>query len=315
LRGGPSPEYDVSLKTGANILSHLRSMEDYYEPHDIFISRDGEWHRDGMAHDPHRAMRHIDVVFNAMHGIYGEDGQVQRLLERLGVPFTGSSAVASAVAMNKNLAKSVYTSHSLLTPRHELLERDEDLGPRIFYIFRNYMHPVIVKPAVGGSSIGVRHAHSLRELEEAIIDAFQYCEKVLVEEVVRGKEATCGVVEEGRGERLYALMPIEIRKPQHQHVWGYEAKYSGATEEICPGNFTLEERKCIEDMAKRAHHALGLRHYSRSDFIVARNGKVYILETNSLPGFTEESLMPKALKAVGWHPRDFLDHIIKLTLV
>ena len=313
LRGGPSSEYDVSLKTGAQILSILREMPETYEPVDVFISRDGEWHRGGLVEDAHRVLRHADVVWNALHGSYGEDGQVQRILESVQIPFTGSSAVASALSMNKEMAKKVYALHSLDTPQHEVLEKDNYSDDHLVFIFRNYLHPVIVKPSSSGSSIGMRLAHDFGELKEAVDEAFAHSKKVLIEEFIKGREATCGVVDNFRGQRHYALIPVEIRKPNHKTFFDYDAKYSGKTQEICPGRFTIVERSMIEEMAKSAHHALGLRHYSRSDFMITPKGKVYILETNSLPGFTAESLLPKSLEAVGWHPRDFVNHVLSLT--
>ncbi len=313
LRGGPSPEYEVSLKTGGNIITTLRQLEDKYEPVDIFISRDGEWHRGGLVHEPHHALQNIDVVWNGMHGAYGEDGQVQKILDALQIPYVGSGAAPSALAMNKDLSKRVYNLHSLPTPNHEVLVDGEVTEAQLIYIFRNYLHPVIVKPASGGSSLGIKLAHSFQELKEAIKHAFEHSPKVLVEEFIRGKEATCGVVDNLRGEKVYALLPVEIRKSE-KHFFDYEAKYSGEAEEICPGNFTKVESQMIQDLARKAHQSLGLSHYSRSDFMVTPRGRVYILETNSLPGLTEQSLFPKSLEATGVKTHEFADHCINLAL-
>ncbi|MFH1473152.1 MAG: D-alanine--D-alanine ligase [bacterium] len=312
LRGGPSHEYNVSLETGKHILSLLEKSPKY-QPKDIFISKGGDWHRDGLAHEPSQALLGVDVVFNALHGAYGEDGQVQEILEELGMPFTGSYSVASALAMDKEATKKVFTEKGLLVPRHELVDGSVT-HDQLLYIFQNYLHPVIVKPTHGGSSIGTCLANTFQELSEAIGHALMHSKRVLVEEFIRGKEATCGVVENHRGHELYALLPIEIRKPAGSHFFDYESKYSGKSEEICPGNFTAEEKEQIEDMARRAHQMLDLRHYSRSDFMITPSSKVYILETNTLPGFTKESLLPKALQAVGWPPEDFVDHIIGLAM-
>lgn len=297
LRGGPSLEYDVSLKTGHHVLSLLRETPDLYDPLDIFISKEGDWHRHGIVHEPHRALEDTNVVFNALHGHYGEDGQVQQILASLNIPFTGSNVFGSERSMNKEVAKEIYKQRGLLTPQHEILEEDYN-SDHLIHIFRNYLHPVIVKPSNGRASLGIRLAHTFQELGEAVKHALGYSKKVIVEEFIRGKEGTCGVIENARGESFYALLPVEIRK----------------SEEICPGNFRPEEQRLIENMAKQAHQALGLRHYSQSDFMITPKGKIYILETNSLPGFTQESLFPKALYATGWRPRDFVDHVIKLAM-
>jgi len=313
LRGGPSHEYDVSLKTGGHVLSLLRDMPEKYAPLDIFIDKKGVWHFEGRPQTPQDALRHADLVWNGLHGRYGEDGQVQRLLTTLNIPYTGATAVPSVLAMNKEQAKAVYRKHGLHTPHHVLLTLDLHLDSSLFEIFRTFLHPVIVKPANSGSSVGMKIAHTYKELKEAVMHAFDHSHRVLVEEFVRGREATCGVVENFRGEKIYALIPVEIERPKNS-IFDYEAKYSGQTKEMCPGSFTSTETKDIEEMARKAHEALGLRHYSRSDFIITPKGKAYILETNSLPGFTTESLLPISIEAVGWNSREFVDHIIKLAL-
>jgi len=314
LRGGPSSEYDVSLKTGGEVLSHLRGMSEMYEPVDILISRDGEWHLEGLVHEPHDVLRHVDVAWNALHGPYGEDGQVQKILEGLKIPFTGSGTVASALSMNKDMAKRLYRRHDLPTPRHELIAKADLNHDQLIYIFQNYLPPVIVKPASAGSSIGIRLAYSYKELEEAIKEALTHSTNALMEEFIEGKEVTCGVIDHFRDERHYALMPVEIEKPSDKKFFDYDAKYDGKTREICPANITSDEQKEVEAMSKIAHNTLGLRHYSRSDFIITPKGKVYILETNSLPGLTAESLLPKSFQAVGCRPHEFIDHILKLAM-
>ncbi len=314
IRGGPSSEYDVSMKTGQHVLSIIRERPELYDPLDIFISKSGEWHRSGLVEEPHQALRHTDVVWNALHGSYGEDGQVQRLLERMQIPFTGPTSMAAALSMDKHLTKEHYKRHSLLTPRHELLRAHSYTDDHLLFIFKNYLHPVIIKPASSGSSIGMKVASSYQELREGVAEALRHSKKVLVEELIRGKEATCGVVDDFRGKRHYALLPIEIRRPKNAQFFNYTDKYSGEVEEISPGNFSSTEREALEDLAIQAHSTLGLRHYSRSDFIITPKGKIYILETNSLPGFTTESLMPKAIGSVGWSPQSFVHHILSLAL-
>lgn len=311
LRGGPSHEYEVSIKTGENVLSILRNRPDKYSPIDVFISKDGTWHLHGRAVPPHKALSHVDVVFNALHGTYGEDGKVQTLLSALNIPYTGSGPVASALAMNKGLAKEVYVRHGLRVPKHEMVEGNVSLD-KLIQIFRNYLHPVIVKPVDSGSSVGMRLAHTFEELKEAVVHALRHSERALIEEYILGKEATCAVVDGARGQKLYALIPVEIRKPLGSPFFDYEAKYSGESTELCPGSFSPKENREIENAAKLAHEALGLRHYSRSDFIITPKGNIYILETNSLPGLTKESLLPKSLRAVGWDPHDFVEHVISL---
>lgn len=308
LRGGPSPEYDVSLQTGANVL---QALSETHRPLDIFISRDGIWHMRGVPRPVEKILPQVDVVVNALHGRYGEDGTVQKILEHHGVPFTGSKSFASAVGMNKILSKEIFARHGLQTPQHVIFKRSDDLKEKSVEIFKTFLMPVVVKPASAGSSVGISLARTPEEIAEAIVTAIKHSPSVLVEEFVAGREATCGVIDDFRGQEHYALPPVEIR-PRNK-FFDYGAKYAGESEEIVPSNFLAGEKKQIEHLAIAAHEALGLRHYSRSDFIVSPRG-IFILESNTLPGLTEESLLPKSLSAVGATMPHFLHHIISLAL-
>lgn len=311
LRGGPSHEYDVSLKTGASVLSALN--RDTYEPRDIFIDKSGQWHLHGMPMAPERALRGVDVAFNALHGHYGEDGTVQRLLDSLGVRYTGSGAYPSATAFNKHRTREAVAALGVKVPHGVVLDADKitNLEATALNLFRSLPHPAIVKPVAGGSSVGVALADSYHGLERALEHAFVHARKVLVEEFIKGREAAVGVVDDFRGERTYVLMPVEIVPPAESPFFDYSAKYSGASLERVPGHFTDQEKSLLAAAARTAHEGLGLAHYSRSDFIVSPRG-VYFLEVNTLPELTEESLLPKALSAVGAPLPHFLDHIISL---
>jgi D-alanine-D-alanine ligase len=311
LRGGPSSEYEVSLKTGAAILNNL---PEHYSGHDIFISRDGVWHKDGLARSPDRALKHIDVVFNGLHGEYGEDGKVQKLLDTLGVPYTGSGAFASAVGMNKALSKIAFEKHGIKTPFYTTVKNTDPLKEKIEYTFKHFVLPVVVKPSTTGSSVGVTIVRNFHNLEQAINKALTYSPTVLIEEYIQGKEATCGVVDHFRGEKAYSLLPVEIIQPVESDFFDYEAKYGGKSHEICPGRFSRSEMEEIQRLAKHVHHSLGLRHYSRTDMIVSPTRGVYVLEVNTLPGLTAQSLLPLSFEAVGTNFKDMLHHVIQLAL-
>ncbi|MCC7500303.1 D-alanine--D-alanine ligase [Candidatus Nomurabacteria bacterium] len=307
LRGGPSSEYEVSLKTGASVLEHID--KDSYDPRDLFVDRSGQWHSHGLAVEPHQALHGIDVVFNAMHGEYGEDGHMQRLLDSHAVRYTGSGALASSLAFNKHLTKQaakklgVKLAHSIVVDRQDPMVLAQT-------IFRTFPHPAVVKPVAAGSSVGVTVAHDFKGLVHALETAFALSERALVEEFIKGREATVGVIDNFRGERVYALMPVEIIPPAGK-FFDYEHKYNGATQEIVPGNFSHAEKDELARMAKAVHEGLNLAHYSRSDFIVSRRG-IYFLEVNTLPGLTSESLLPKAVKAGGSSLKEFISHVIEL---
>jgi D-alanine-D-alanine ligase len=307
LRGGVGHEYDVSLKTGATVLKHLPS---HHQRHDILITKDGVWHYNGVPIKPGQLVRKLDLVFNALHGEFGEDGQVQRLLEDVGLPYTGPKHFGASLAMNKIWAKDLFERSGLNTPLSTFIKKGEDVSAQAVKIFKQIPPPWIIKPADKGSSVGLYLAKNIDELHDFILDCLNYSNIVMVEEFIKGKEGTCGVVDNFRGQDSYALMPVEIRHP-HNRLFDYELKYGGQADELCPGTFSKEETRQIEDAARVAHQVLGLRHYSRSDFIVGR-GKVYILETNSLPGLTEESLLPRSLNAIGCKMDHFLGHVVDL---
>jgi D-alanine-D-alanine ligase len=319
LRGGPSSEFEVSLKTGDTVIKHI--PESHYEVQDIFISKDGTWHKNGVVITPHNALSHVDVVFNALHGQYGEDGKVQHLLEMHKVPFTGSGSFASALGMNKAMAKEVFKKNKIKTPQYRLIELAEKESPetlqeKIMSVFRAFPLPLVVKPVSAGSSVGVTLVKSFGAFEPAIEAAFEHSDAVIIEEFIPGVEATVGVIDGYRGVPFYALPPIEIRphKAKGKAFYDFEAKYQDASDIIVPSNFTKEEKQELEDLARKTHESLGLRHYSRTDFIVSPRRGIYVLEVNTLPGLTEASLVPKALEAVGAPLSHFLDHILQLAI-
>jgi D-alanine-D-alanine ligase len=311
LRGGPGVESEVSMKSGKNVLENLPEK---YIPIDVFVDKNKSWFLDGVKISPEKLFKNIDVVFNAMHGEYGEDGKVQQLMDQFGVKYTGSKALASALGMNKVMAKNIFAKDGLKTPVYKVIKKGENLKDIDKTIFKTFPMPAIVKPGGSGSSIGVSLVKNLKDIMPALEKALKYSDVIIVEEFIKGKEATCGVVENFRGQMIYPLFPVEIIKPKDFEFFGYDAKYSGESSEVCPGNFSEKEKKTIQDMAVEAHRILGLRHYSRSDFIVSPKRGVYILEVNTLPGLTKESLLPKSLEAAGCSLSNFLDHVITLAL-
>lgn len=311
LRGGPSSEYEVSLQTGGSVLKHL---VDIHHPHDILITRDGQWHYDGVEKSPDQILRHVSIVFNGLHGEFGEDGKVQRILDMHNVPYTGSTSLASALAVNKQFVKKLAQKHGIKTPLYVVVRGNENIAERADHLYNTFPHPCIVKPVSAGSSVGVTKVHTRQDMEQALRKALAYHEAALVEEYITGREATCGVIDRYRDHQVYSLPPLEIIPPKEVRFFDYDSKYNGKTTEICPGNFGREESQLIQEISQKMHTLLGLRHYSRSDFIVSPRRGIYFLETNSLPGLTPESLMPKSLAAVGCAFPEFLHHVIGLAL-
>ncbi len=270
LMGGPSDEREISLKSGAAVASGLRSAG--YDVCEVDVTGYEVILPDG-----------IEAVFIALHGEFGEDGQVQGILDDMGVPYTGSGAVGSRMAMDKVLTKRTFDKFGVPSPVYEVL-REGDV--------RTLDLPVVVKPACQGSSIGVHCVFSEDEWDGALKDAFCYGEELLVEKFVAGRELTVGVV----GRR--ALPVIEIVAADGWY--GYEAKYTkGQTEYIVPAK--IDDALAVEaqKIALKVFDALECSGFGRVDFILSDAGELDVLELNSIPGFTETSLLPKAAASAG----------------
>lgn len=308
LRGGPSSEYEISLQSGNMVL---RALRERYRLADILIGKDGAWHRNGIPMTPGRALSGVDVVFNALHGEFGEDGKAQRLLETLGVPYTGSRVLPSSLGMNKTLSKEQFRRLGFKTPRSGIVGIAENLLERLRLLFRSMPLPLVVKPAAAGSSLGVSVVHSFAELEAAVKKAFAYGPSVLIEEYVRGEEVTCGVVEGYRGHDAYPLFPVVV-KPQGSKFFDYDAKSKGRASLHCPAPLSADKKREIEKLAADVHKGLGLRHYSRVDCIVSPSRGIYLLEVNTLPGLYADAPMTMALEAAGLPLPKFLDHVLNL---
>jgi len=305
LRGGPSSEHDVSLDSGAAILKYI---PENYTAHDLYIDKQGLWYLSGVPRGPERALRDVDVVFNALHGEYGEDGHIQEILEQFRVPYTGSRVVASAVGMSKVLTKQMYARAGIKTPYAKIIRRDGATERHAYELFRDFPNPSVLKPARAGSSVGVKIIYSFDDLLDGLERIFVMGQDTLIEEYISGKEATCGLIENFREEDQYVLPPTEIIPSKN--FFDYEAKYQGDSLELCPGRFSTDEKEEIVRLARLAHETLGLRHYSRTDFIVSPRRGIFVLETNTLPGLTERSLFPGALKAVGSDLPEFVSHLL-----
>jgi D-alanine-D-alanine ligase len=325
IRGGVSSEYEVSLKTGNNVLSHLRGdkLNKIYKPIDIFIDQDGVWHINGKPVKIEEVFKSVDVIFNALHGYFGEDGKVQQILDQWKIPYTGSGAFASALGYNKVLAKEQFKNLGIKTPDYLVIPKynEEIDGPLEIYSVKiaKQIHDKIppfwiMKPLSGGSYIGMKICKTYADIINAFMEGININGDILVEEMIEGKEATVGVINNFRNNSVYVLPSIEIRIPKSKTFFDFEAEHKGQSEEVCPGNFTSEEKAELERLATLIHTGLNLDHYSKSDFILSPKKGIYTLEVNTLPGLTNESLVPKMLNAVGSTVPEFIDHVIQLAL-
>lgn len=297
LMGGPSAEYEVSINTGKMVLENLDKEKYKAEP--IVITRDNFWpiSREDLKSN-------FEVVFIAMHGEYGEDGTIQTILEEIGIPYTGSGPTASKLGMEKIPFSHLMIKNGILVPDFCANENDPTL--------KEIGLPLVVKPADRGSSVGVTLVNKWDQLDEAIVYAKKYSEQIMFQKYIKGREFTCGVVEiEGKPT---AMLPTEII-PKNP-FFDYEAKYvAGASQEITPPPNTPEDKiKELQNLALRIHQLVGCRDYSRTDFLMDGEGKIYTLEINTLPGMTATSLLPGAAKISDISFPKLLDIIINNAL-
>ncbi len=249
-----------------------------------------------------------DVVFIALHGGTGENGTVQGMLELLGIPYTGSGVLASALAMDKIMSKKIFEREGIPTPKWVPLKAAQR-GSAKKAVMDAVGLPCVVKPACEGSTIGVTVVRSAEELESALDVAFQYGPRALAEEFIEGTEITGPVL----GNDDARVLPLVEIVPAGG-FYDYEAKYTpGATEEIVPARIPAAEAERARELTLAAHHALGCRGFSRVDMIVSR-GEVYVLEVNSIPGLTDTSLVPRAAEADGISFSELAERIIELAL-
>jgi D-alanine-D-alanine ligase len=299
IAGGVSGEREVSLKGAAGVEKALDS-----EKYEVV--------RFDPATDlPLIAARakEIDVAFILLHGIHGEDGTMQGFLDLLGIPYQGAGVLGSALAMDKNLAKTLYQLHRLPVAPWEMASR-EDIGNPARLLVKLRL-PLVVKPVRQGSSIGMSIVREAVALGPALAKAFAHDREVMVERYIKGREITVGVI---GNDRPVALPLVEIIPDKKYEFFDYEAKYQpGATREVCPAEVSDEIRDKAQQYGLTAHRALQLRGYSRTDMIVCGD-EIYLLETNTIPGMTLTSLLPQAAAAYGLSFPALLDRLIDLAL-
>lgn len=299
LAGGWSGERDISIKSGDAVYRALdknRYNVTRYDPHDDLESLI-------------KARKGIDLAFILLHGKFGEDGRIQGLLDLLGIPFVGSGVLTSAMAFNKKVAKDIFKNAGLNVIKDEMISKDKEFS--VDQIMDRIGPSTVVKPVAEGSSLGVSICHNRDDLIEGIKMAFLYNQEVMVESHIQGREVTCCVI----GEKELETLPIvEIVPEQGHEFFDYKAKYTaGVTKEICPARLPTALKVKVEDCAKKAHKALKCRTWSRIDMII-KGEDVYVLEINTIPGMTENSLVPLAARVAGISISRLLDRLIELSL-
>ena len=286
VMGGTSTEAEVSRRTGTAILNALK---------------DKGYNAEGMELVPNTFASDIQktgcaIVFNALHGKFGEDGLLQGTLDMLGIPYTGSGVLAAAVTMDKAASKRVFVAEGISTPRSHTYYSYEMKRELAAEVEAEFSLPMVVKASSQGSSIGVYIVESHEELKNALVQAFKYNDEVLVEEFIRGRELTVAVW--GNEEEKEAFPIIEITTLTGRY--DYDSKYTkGASAHIIPAPMSEEKTKEIQDLAIKTFTACGCKGVARVDMMLSEDEVPYVIEVNSVPGMTETSLVPDAARAMG----------------
>jgi len=290
LMGGPSAEREVSLRSGTAVANALRGTGAKVVATDI---------RDTAFAVP----KDVDVAFIALHGTFGEDGTIQQMLEDGGIAYTGSGPEASARAFDKIAAKEEFRAARIQTPKHEVFDRRHTDLHRL----AGLGFPLVVKPSRQGSSVGISVVEEECDLEEACQIAWQYDDRLVVEPFIVGRELTVGIFD---GQAL----PIVQIEPHHD-FFTYEAKYTkGQSDYLVPAPLEPEMESRVKSLALRAHECLGCRDLSRVDMILTEDGELFVLEVNTIPGFTETSLVPKAARSAGIGFSDLCSRLVRMAL-
>ncbi len=337
LAGGISPERDVSLSSGIGIYKALKERGHQVVLLDVFLGYEGDdvrgifekgddpaaelakvaetspdieaikalrpdWKKNFFGPNVIAICQAADVVFMALHGADGENGRIQACFDLMGIRYTGADYVSSALCMDKGLAKELFAYHGIMTPQgfrltKENLEEERDKAE----------FPCVVKVCRGGSSVGVSMAGNMEEYEEALQEAFLYDEEVIVEQYIKGREFSVGVME-GRALPVIEIAPLK-------GFYDYKNKYqAGATIETCPAQLPEEKTKEMQMLAEKVFHALRLRNYARMDFLMDGQGELFCLEANTLPGMTATSLLPQEAAAEGVSFGELCEKIIAAAL-
>lgn len=278
LMGGPGSERQVSLASGNAVLNALLGLGLDAVPVDVTTTRID-------------LPEGTDLAFNVIHGTFGEDGQLQDAMEKLGVPYTGAGSASSKLAIHKSLAKERFLAAGVPTARSETVSLSPGQIPDL-----TIQPPLVIKPPLEGSSVGIQIVKSQAELPAALLKAAETYSELLIEEFIEGKELTVGILDGVTLPVVHIIPPEGVYDMASKYPWLSGAKGS---QYICPADLDLETTMAVQAAALAAHCALGLEIYSRVDVLIDSQNSPFVLEANTIPGMTETSLLPKAAAAIG----------------
>lgn len=283
LMGGPSTEREISLKSGKAVYESLKQFG--FDVVYIDIKTDSREENIRLI----KSYR-INCAFIALHGCFGEDGQMQEILDNLKIPYTGSGVMASRLAMDKIASRKIFEIHGLNVPKYKIVDLYSYSAN--LNICDNLKFPLVIKPVTHGSSIGLSIVDKKENLDKAVELAFRFDKRLLIEEYIKGREITVGIL----GNEALPVIEIIPKK----RFFDYQAKYQpGMTDYVVPAKLERELTKKIKDAALSSHRLLDCFGCSRVDMILSQNNIPFVLEVNTIPGLTQTSLLPKAAKTVG----------------
>lgn len=325
IYGGISTEHDVSEMSAKSVIENLDKEK--YEIHEIYINKYGKWFefKNGEKEEIYNllwTLKDLDVVFPVLHGLGGEDGTIQGMLEMLKVPYVGCGVLASSVGMDKVYTKIIFEKAGIPQAPYMYIKRKDDEYVIINENFEEeefksekitskLKFPMFVKPSNSGSSVGVKKASSVEELKRAIENAGQYDCKILVEQGIDAKEVECAILD---GKDIFASTVGEIQSAEE--FYSFDAKYNiPESKTVIPAEITNEQIEEVRKLAVRAFKAIDGKGLARVDFFIEKEtNKIYINEINTMPGFTKISMYPKLFEAVGISYSDLLDRLIENAL-
>lgn len=325
IYGGMSTEHDVSIMSAKSIIENLDKEK--YEVHLIYIDEQGKWYKkynneqkeiENLIQD----LQELDVVFPVLHGKYGEDGTIQGMLEMLKIPYVGCKVLASSVGMDKVYSKIIFEKAGIPQTPYVYIQKKnntykiikdnfEEENLQLYKITEKLKFPMFVKPSNSGSSVGVKKANNIDELEQAIENAGKYDTKILVEQGINGKEVECAILDDRQSKEVIASTVGEIISAEE--FYSFDAKYNmPESKTLIPAQIENNQIEQIKQLAVRAFKAIDGSGLSRVDFFIENEtNKIYINEINTMPGFTTISMYPKLFEAVGIKYSELLDKLIE----
>ncbi len=329
--GGPSAEHSVSLVSGTGIVRALDARK--YAVHPVLIAQDGYWTWGSKPLTPYQSqnfsvnffsgadngmqkklrpspeeLKPMDIAFLALHGRFGEDGHIQAMLDYAEIPYTGSGMLSSALAMDKIKSKEIYRANDIPTADFRVWQREVFSKELIEEALEKLGSPLVIKDPLGGSSLDMGFAKNVEEAGKLCERLFEKSNRLLAEQFIAGRETTCSYI-----EGCTPFPPTEVKMTTRE-FFDFDAKYNGEVIEITPAELPEDLTKKIQDLARKAHHDLGCEVYSRTDILINKEGNLFVLETNTLPGMTPTSFIPQQAKHIGMDYPALVEALIEKSL-